>query len=70
MSKPDARMRVRVDHVNIPAYSTLGYAEGVDEETGERVRFAGDHRPMRDIGEDLERGGSPVAEVEDWQVFA
>lgn len=61
-------MIVYVDAVSIPAMSTIGYGEGYAED-GRRIRFAGDHRPMRHLGEVIADG--PVAvEIEDWQILA
>jgi hypothetical protein len=61
-------MLIQVTHVSIPAGSTIGFGEGIDEE-GRVVKFVGDHRPMYHVG--LAIGGSegPVdVEIEDWQV--
>ena len=52
-------MKVAVEKVRIPAGSTLGYAEGIDENL-RRVAFAGDHRMMRIIAEAVEAGGDVV----------
>ena len=48
---------VHVTRVHIPAMSTVGEGEGWTEQDGTiyRVWFAGDHRPMRDLGEALAR---------------
>ena len=65
-------IRVRVDRVTIAPMSTVGIGYGADVETGERVRFAGDHRPMRRLGEALQRcerrDELPIAEVPEWAV--
>lgn len=67
-------MLVALRNVSIPAMSTIGYGIGIDIETGERVRFAGDHRAMRAVGEAMafsEREDEDVlVEVEDWQVLS
>jgi hypothetical protein len=61
-------MRVHVYRVSIPAMSTIGYGEGLDE-ADRRVTFLGDHRPMRDLGRALPHATEPVyAEVEPWQI--
>lgn len=64
---------VHVLEVNIPAMSTIGFAKGIDED-GNEVEFAGDHRPMRDIGEavirhleDPENFEPPACEVDEYQ---
>lgn len=44
---------VSVSRVQIPALSTIGYGYGEDIETGEQIKFVGDHRPMRHLGEAL-----------------
>lgn len=46
---------VHVTNVSIPVMSTLGYATGYDD-NGRMVEFAGDHRPMREMGYALENG--------------
>jgi len=61
-------MRIRVQRVHIPALSTIGYGEGHDP-AERRVRFVGDHRPMRELGRAVSTASEPVyAEVEDWQI--
>lgn len=67
-------MQVEVQRVEIPAMSTIGYGFGIEVETHRPITFAGDHRPMRDLGEAVaaanqEFGQPIIAEVEDWQVF-
>ena len=42
--------KVAVSRVRVPAMSTIGYGYGTDTVTGEDIVFAGDHRPMRDLG--------------------
>lgn len=64
-------MRVTVTKVQIPAWSTLGFGWGTNEQ-GKTVQFAGDHRPLRDIGEAIRSARSeadlPVAIVDDRQL--
>ncbi len=62
-------MRITVTNISVPAMSTIGYGEGIDE-NGNTVTFIGDHRPMRDLVEALMQadGEEVVAEVEDWQI--
>jgi hypothetical protein len=63
-------MRVRVFRVRIPAISTIGYGEGIETETGQQIRFYGDQRPLRDLGEALRCASElPEAEVEPWQIL-
>lgn len=62
-------MRVQVDRVNIPAMSTLGYGWGTVVGTDRRVQFAGDHRPMRDLGEALREGEPVEVDVEAYQII-
>lgn len=64
-------MMVRADRIHIPADSSIGFGEGEDIETTERVSFIGDSRMMRDIGEGILAAGSevldlPVVEVPEW----
>lgn len=60
-------MRVRVTNINIPAWSTVGFGKGVDE-NGEDVKFVGDHRAMLNIGRSLGSDEPVEVELEDWQV--
>jgi len=63
-------MRVQVFRVSIPAMSTIGYGQGIEIETGEEIRFCGDHRHMRDLVEALRYASEPPeAEIDPWQVF-
>ncbi len=65
-------MRVTVFAVSIPAMSTIGYGSGLDDE-GNEVRFTGDHRPMRHIGEAVTSARKdeelPVVSLEPWQIL-
>ncbi len=36
-------MRLVVQTIHIPAWSTIGFGSGIDSDTGERVTFCGDH---------------------------
>lgn len=65
-------MKVRVYNISVPATSTTGVGYGTNEE-GKRVKFAGEHRAMRDVGRAI-RGAMtiddlPVVDVEDHQVL-
>jgi hypothetical protein len=64
-------MKVTVTHVSIPPMSSLGYGTAMDGD-GNPVHFVGDHRPMREIGEAIQRatnaGELPTTELEDWQL--
>jgi hypothetical protein len=63
-------MRVRVFRVRIPAISTIGYGYGIDVETGQQIRFCGDQRPLRELGDALRHASEPPeAEVEPWQIL-
>ena len=63
-------MRVRVFMVSVPAMSTIGYGEGIETETGEEIRFCGDHRPLRDLGEALRYASEPPeVDIESWQIL-
>ncbi len=63
-------MRVRVFRVSIPAMSTLGFGYGIDVQTGEEIRFCGDHRPLRPLGETLRSASEPPeTEIESWQIL-
>lgn len=62
---------IKVLAVSIPAWSTIGYAEGIDTETGQPMRIAGDHRPMRHLGEALAEADEPITiDYEEWQVLS
>lgn len=63
-------MRVRVFKVSVPAMSTIGYGQGIEVETGEEIRFCGDHRALRNLGEILRFASEPPeAQVEPWQIL-
>ena len=63
-------MRVQVLAINVPAYSTLGFGNGLDFNSGKPVKFCGDQRPMRGLGELLTRSRAPIeVELEDWQML-
>ena len=62
-------MRVIVERIQVPANSTLGFGTGYEASDPNRaIEFTGDHRPMRIIGEAINAGEIPVAEVEDFFV--
>ena len=56
---------VKVLHVSIPAFSTIGYGRGETRE-GKEVSFVGDHRPMRHIGEAIAQGEETWVTVPDY----
>lgn len=61
---------VYIERVHIPAMSTIGYGYGKTE-SGQEIEIAGDHRPMRYLGEALAGAGQPIpVEVEDWQIVS
>ena len=63
-------MTIMLERVTIPASSTIGHGLAVDQH-GRRVHFAGDHRPLRQLGEALAAADEPIlVEVEPWQVLA
>lgn len=63
-------MEVLVERVAIPAGSTIGYGMGQTRD-GLQVVFAGDWRPMRDLGEALARSTEPIpVEVPDESIVA
>ena len=50
--------------------STLGFGYGIDVQTGEEIRFCGDHRPLRDLGNALRYASEPPeVEIESWQIL-
>jgi hypothetical protein len=50
--------------------STIGYGQGIEVETGEEIRFCGDHRALRNLGEILRFASEPPeAQVEPWQIL-
>lgn len=67
-------IEVHVLSVSIPARSTVGVAEGYAVgECGQmfQVRFAGDHRPMRLLGEALRDAAEPLAiKVPEWAILS
>ena len=63
-------MTLTLNQVSIPAGSTIGFGLGVDED-GRRVCFAGDHRPLRHLGEALTVATEPIeVEVADCQLLS
>ncbi len=67
-------MNITVKSIRVPAWSTIGYGSGTDEQ-GRLVSFIGDHRPMRHLGESLvalTRAGTqaPQVELETWQIMS
>lgn len=69
-------MIVQVKSVSIPSMYTLGYGWGYEYDleseapTTRQVKFAGDHRMMRLIAEELDHDDeAPLAEVEPYQVI-
>ena len=67
-------MLVRVDRVELASSSTVGYGEGENIETTERVRFVGDHRPMMELAFAVSDAGFevldlPIVELESWQII-
>ena len=63
-------MILTLERIRIPAWSTVGYGVGVDED-GRRVQFVGDHHPLRQLGETLAVATEPIeVEVTDWQVLS
>lgn len=73
----DDNIRVRVEQVSIPAMSTIGTGRGREVlssgKLGKEVVFAGDHRPMRDLGEAVaaakRKRDLPIADVPTWAVL-
>ena len=66
---------VRVDHVMLPAWSTLGFGQGEMLPGGETVEFAGDHRTMREIGVAIAFANGevldlPIVDLDDFQVLS
>jgi hypothetical protein len=66
---------IKIYRVFVPAMSTIGYAWGKDIETGEAVKFAGDHRPMSHLCDALRAAAGndaepPEVEVEGWQILS
>lgn len=61
-------MRVSVTCVTYGG-GTVATAIGTDMETGDWVTFAGDARPMMDIGEALAAGEDVEVDVEPWQIL-
>jgi hypothetical protein len=62
-------MYATVTRVNVPADSTLGYGEAVDDE-GTTYAFAGDHRPMRYLGQSLDEGYEPRIDLDNGMILA
>ena len=58
---------IQVESVSIDG--TIGQGRGLDVETGQRVVFGGDWRPMQALGEAVDDGEEPLVEIEEWQVL-
>lgn len=58
---------VTVERVSIPAMSSIGFGYGRTED-GRYVEIAGDHRPMRDLGEAIAADGPQLATAPDYMV--
>jgi hypothetical protein len=58
-------VQIEVGRVVIPPGSSIGYAIGHPIGSTDIVVFAGDHRPMRTMGEALGEGSVIVADVPD-----
>ncbi len=55
--------------VEVPAMSSVGFAEAILSDTGEYIQICGDHRALREIGEALRTANEPIqAEIEAWQI--
>jgi hypothetical protein len=63
-------MQVLVERVFPDPNATVWAASGINADTGQPVRFAGDWRMMRDIHVAVEQGEEPIAEVPDWAVLS
>lgn len=66
-------MLVRVERVDVIAGETIAYGEGENIETTEKVKFVGDHRPMRDLMFAVAEAWPevldlPIVELEPWQI--
>lgn len=64
-------MIVEVDKV-LPfgMFSTIIVFEGIDEETGERIRFGMDHRPAREVRQAVAEGYPVRCAVPDYMVLS
>lgn len=63
-------MKIAVEHISIPAMSTVGIGYGTTED-GRKVTFVGDQRPMRDLGRALAESREPLtAEIEEYQLLS
>lgn len=61
-------MQVLVDEV-IYDGGTIAIGHGTELESGDRVTFGGDWRPMRDLADAVFDHGEILVTVEDWQVL-
>lgn len=62
-------MKIIVNHVRIPAMSTVGILTGTDE-NGNTVTFALDHGPAYHIGQDVAAGEIVEIEPEPWMILS
>jgi hypothetical protein len=61
-------IKVTVQRVFHNRGESITIAEGIDE-AGNKIRFAGDWRPLREIAEAIKQGEEPEVEVPDWAVL-
>lgn len=60
----------RVLAVDLPGlFDTVVTGTAEDVDSGRRVRFGGDHRPMRDVREALAAGDEVLVDLEGWQIL-
>jgi hypothetical protein len=64
-------MKLKVTEIRIPPMSTVGYGEGIDE-SGRKISWVGDHRPMRELAEVVDDATEDFIEIEleDWQLLS
>jgi hypothetical protein len=63
-------VKVYVESVKLPSFSTVGVGEGMTEDGKTRIGFGGDWRAMWQLMEMADVEGWPLeCEVEPWQIL-
>jgi hypothetical protein len=61
---------IKVERVIVPPMSTVGLGFGTTDDGTVGVIFAGDHRLMRELGDAIVAGETPiVADVPEWAIL-
>lgn len=62
-------MSITVSVTSVVPNGSIAIAFGTNVETGKKVSFGGDWRPLRDVAEAIDNGEYVEVEVEEWQLL-